>query len=88
MSEASIQVIVERLDNIIREMRDGFAAVHARQDKTNGRISNGEETLENHEKEDIRAIGELDKKILFTNIASGAIFLALVGNLVVGILNK
>ena len=37
MTEPTLAVIVERIDNLSKAMKDGFKGVHIRQDKQNGK---------------------------------------------------
>ena len=38
MSEITLGVIVERIENLCTKVEDGFKGVHDRQDKTNGNV--------------------------------------------------
>lgn len=49
MSNKSIEVIAERLKNLDDNVKEGFNGVHARQDKTNGRIERVENRTVNLE---------------------------------------
>ncbi len=44
----TLDILAERIDNLMREMKEGFKGVHERQDKTNGNVKlNTEARLKN-----------------------------------------
>uniref|UniRef100_A0A6H1ZKI6 Uncharacterized protein n=1 Tax=viral metagenome TaxID=1070528 RepID=A0A6H1ZKI6_9ZZZZ len=54
MTEPSIEVVINEVKNLAREVREGFRGVHARQDISNGKISKHAGLIANLEKEDIQ----------------------------------
>lgn len=43
MTEPTLAVIAERIENLCQKVEDGFKGVHDRQDKTNGKVAKNTE---------------------------------------------
>lgn len=54
MSEKSPDVILEKIEALRREVRDGFKGVHDRQNIANGNIKKHEKSINDLEKADIK----------------------------------
>lgn len=48
MGNITLDVIVERLDNLAKSVESGFQGVHQRQDRTNGRIDKAEKEIQDN----------------------------------------
>lgn len=74
MSEITLGVIVERIDNLCTKVEDGFKGVHDRQDRTNGNVKiNTEWRLEN--KKPVNLVSNITTIIITAVVVSGLSFI-------------
>lgn len=78
MPKVTLEVIIERIENLTSEVRSGFDGVHARQDKTNGKVKKNSEWRLKNENPIKRMQGMMYSVIAFVFLSVGVGVLNLV----------